>query len=124
LEGEKKMEEIGQIKSYEYSDEEILDIGNDFGLDDITIKVFFDYVKERGFIRKDPYIEEWAERFSDGDEWARSDTEGKKILMKLYEKYFNLCFWETELLGKFKNWFLGLHDQKQEWVLNYIQNGR
>lgn len=77
-------------KEYIYTDQEIKEIGKKYGLDGIRLEIFFDYVKARNFIRKDYYIEEWAERFRDGQEMNRSDLEGQKILKKLAKKYYRI----------------------------------
>jgi hypothetical protein len=77
-----------ELKAWEYNDKEIKEIGKKYGLKGDKLKNFFDYVKARGFIGKDYYIEEWAERFRDNNEWWRSDLEGKQILKKLDPKTY------------------------------------
>jgi len=77
-----------KLKVWEYTDEEIKKIGKKHGLTGEKLNNFFKYVKERGFIRRDPYIEEWAERFRYNLEWASSDLTGRSILKKLDPKYY------------------------------------
>lgn len=74
-------------KSFLYTDEEIMKIGEKHFLTGEKLKNFFDYVKARNFIRKDYYIEEWADRFRNDTEWKVSDSTGQAILKKLSPRY-------------------------------------
>ncbi len=65
------------MKTYE-------DVANSVGLKNITAKLFVEYMTRRWPNRFDPsYATEWAERFKSGQEWERSDLEGRKVLLSL-----------------------------------------
>ena len=77
-------------KEYIYTDEELEMIAHKHGLHGKRKQLFLAYIKERNFIRKDYYTEEWAERFASGSEWERSDLVGQGILKKLIKKIYNI----------------------------------
>lgn len=75
---------------FNYTDEELDQLANKHGLWGVRKKMFLDYIKERGFTRRDYYTDEWAERFKEGSEWEKSDSEGRKILKKLMKKHYGI----------------------------------
>jgi len=66
-----------------HTTEELIAIGKEHKVPNVD--KFVQYVKTRGFTRKDHYVHEWAERFALGIEYERSDAQGKRILDKLNE---------------------------------------
>ena len=66
-------------------------IGQSKGLDGTELHTFCSFMQKRFPNEKDEaYIEEWAERFTNGIEWQMSDSESQKALKEVnFAKYHN-----------------------------------